>query len=592
MNKDKKYNVIGMIYKISPFYSVLFIVLTIIKAVMATLVTTITTANFIDMADDILHAKRDYQCIWLPLILLLLVLLFVNTIGTIMELIKRKLTLQIEEQFKPQLIKTQAAMDYRYIEDNKTWEIIRRISTNPQNVLINGFSADMNVLTTIVYIISVLSIILFHVWWATILIVLFSIPMIAFSIKSGRKSYQIGKDTEKLNRRTDYLENILTERSNMQERSLFGYGQNLSNQWFNIKDQGRRIRVKVQLKYMLLTKGATIALSLVAILVAITLIPSVISGYISAGMYMGIVGTVLSVTHQIGWDMSWSVETLANTREYLRDFEQYQSWGTNEEVLECPCKDSIKFETLEFLNVRFKYPGSDKYILDGLSFRLQKGKHYAFVGSNGVGKTTITKLLTGLYTNYEGNIYVNGVELRQYNHPDLKALFTTVYQDFAKYYISIKENVALGDISMDYSDEEILNVFNKVGIDELISTLNNGLDTPLGKIHESGQEVSGGQWQRIAIARALISRSPVKILDEPTSALDPISESQIYFEFEKLMDGKTTIFISHRLSSTKLADEIMVLGDGRIVEQGTHQELMKQKGQYFTMFEAQRRWYQ
>jgi len=183
-------------------------------------------------------------------------------------------------------------------------------------------------------------------------------------------------------------------------------------------------------------------------------------------------------------------------------------------------------------------------------------------------------------------------------------MFSVVYQDFAKYYISLKDNIMLGDVagihesieknlkSETTADSKILDAAKNAGLDELITELKSGLDTPLGKILEHGQDISGGQWQRVAIARSLISRAPLKILDEPTAALDPISESRVYSEFEKLMQGKTTIFISHRLGSTKLADEILVIDDGHIIERGTHDTLLMEDGQYAQMFEAQRGWYQ
>ena len=168
-------------------------------------------------------------------------------------------------------------------------------------------------------------------------------------------------------------------------------------------------------------------------------------------------------------------------------------------------------------------------------------------------------------------------------------MFSVVYQDFARYYIGMKDNISLGNLHAKGNEKEAAHL---AGLDETIGRLKNGILTPLGKILPGGQDLSGGQWQRVAIARSLISQAPVRILDEPTSALDPISESRLYSEFEKLMEGKTTVFISHRLGSTKLADEILVIDGGRIAERGTHETLMARKGQYADMFETQREWYQ
>ena len=221
---------------------------------------------------------------------------------------------------------------------------------------------------------------------------------------------------------------------------------------------------------------------------------------------------------------------------------------------------------------------------------LFRSKHYALVGKNGAGKSTITKLLTGLYPEYEGEIYVNGKELRSYGMSEIKTIFSVVYQDFARYAVPVRDNILLGDVAH-MKTADIESIVKKSGIFDIVDGLKKGLDTPLGKIDEEGQEISGGQWQRIAIARSLISQAPVRILDEPTAALDPVMESRIYQEFEKLMQDKTTIFISHRLGSTKMADEILVIDGGKIAERGTHDELINRKGIYANMYKSQRSWY-
>jgi ATP-binding cassette subfamily B protein len=169
-----------------------------------------------------------------------------------------------------------------------------------------------------------------------------------------------------------------------------------------------------------------------------------------------------------------------------------------------------------------------------------------------------------------------------------------VYQDFARYHIPLKDNIALGragsleDEGMDRSIQEAM---ERVNLQEMPRKLPQGLHTPLGKIRQEGQDVSGGEWQRIAMARAVLNPAPIRILDEPTAALDPISESRLYEEFEEISRDKATLFISHRLGSTKLADEILVIGDGRVVEKGSHQELMEAGGVYAEMYEKQRSWY-
>ena len=198
--------------------------------------------------------------------------------------------------------------------------------------------------------------------------------------------------------------------------------------------------------------------------------------------------------------------------------------------------------------------------------------------------------MTGLYNDFEGEILVNGRNISEYTQSELKAFFSVVYQDFAKYYISLKDNIALGKIN-GIEESRIKEAIREIDLEEAVDKLEKGIDTPLGKILEGGSDLSGGQWQRVAIARTLVSSAPLYILDEPTAALDPVAESRVYDLFGKISRGRMTVFITHRLGAAKLADEILVLVDGKITELGSHDQLMTQQGLYAEMFEAQRSWY-
>ena len=221
---------------------------------------------------------------------------------------------------------------------------------------------------------------------------------------------------------------------------------------------------------------------------------------------------------------------------------------------------------------------------------INKNQHIAFVGANGSGKTTIVKLLIGLYTNYNGVILLNGIDLKLFSQTQRNKLFSVVFQDFAQYYISIKDNINLG-ADMNASDEEISALLEEVGLVDMIDKMSNGINTVLGRIEDNSIDLSGGQWQRIAIARSLAKNAPIMILDEPTAALDPVYESEIYKQFEKINAKKTTLLISHRLASTRMADKILVFDNGTIIEQGTHEELINNSGLYSKMFNSQKSWY-
>ncbi len=585
----QSYNALRLAFEASPVCMVLYAALLIAQSIMQTVITAVATANFVDTAVSILNNTCPYKEIYPALALVLITLGVVNTIGAVAKLAASKVSVNLQCSLKPAIVKIFAALNYKHIENEKSWELISRVSRDPVKSIMDGVDAFIQFTQIIVSIASVFVLIVSQVWWAALIIFLFSVPMFWLSMRAGKKNYQAERDAEKFNRRTEYLGEVLTGRENVDERTLFGYNDDVNRVWQEQYEAGRKLQVRVTAKNFMISKGSSMLLALISLLVALTLIAPVVNGQMSAGMFMGIVSAVFGMIQKLGFQMSRSLENISRVGEYMKDLGEFAALSEAEDALTEADVDPIQIDSLEFCNVRFCYPGGNEYILDGLSFKLEAGGHYAFVGKNGAGKTTITKLLTGLYTEYEGEILVNGKELRRYPVSTIKAMFSVVYQDFAKYYIAMKDNIALGDVHSTGKETEAAHL---AGLDEVIGKLENGINTPLGKILKGGQDLSGGQWQRVAIARSLFSRAPVRILDEPTSALDPISESNLYRDFEKLMKGKTTIFVSHRLGSTKLADEILVIDEGKIIERGTHEELMEKNGQYAEMFEAQREWYQ
>lgn len=591
MNEKKNgsaYDVLGLALKAAPGCMALYGLLSVTQSVMQTAMTAMVTANFVDTATAIWNHIRPYRDIYPALALVLIVLGAVNMTGAAAKWAASGVSIKLQRSQRPAIVKISAALDYKHIENEKSWELISRVSREPEKAIMEGVDAWIQFAQVIVSVASVFVLIVSQVWWAALVIFSFSVPMFWISMKAGRKNYQAERDAEKFSRRTKYLEEVLTGRENVDERTLFGYGDVMSRKWREQYEAGRKIQVKVTAKNFMLSKGASMLLALISLLVALTLIGPVVKGQMSAGMFMGVVSAIFGMIQKLGFQMSRSLENISRAGEYGKDLSRFATLSEVEDALSKPDAAPALIDTLEFRNVRFCYPGSDAYILDGLSFELEGGHHYAFVGKNGAGKTTITKLLTGLYTEYEGEILINGKELRSYPVSAVKAMFSVVYQDFARYYIGMKDNIALGDVHGTGWEAQAAHL---AGLDEVIGRLENGIDTPLGKILKGGQDLSGGQWQRVAIARSLISRAPVRILDEPASALDPISESNLYRDFEKLMEGKTTVFVSHRLGSTKLADEILVIDGGKVIERGTHEELMAKGGQYAEMFETQREWY-
>jgi ABC-type multidrug transport system fused ATPase/permease subunit len=231
-------------------------------------------------------------------------------------------------------------------------------------------------------------------------------------------------------------------------------------------------------------------------------------------------------------------------------------------------------------------------VLDDVNITIRPGETLVLVGLNGAGKTTLLKLLTRLYDPTEGAIFLDGRDIREYDVQSLYKIFGIIFQDFGKYAVSVSENIAFGDISAPINEERIKESAKQANVSDYIERLPSGYDTPLMKYFEvTGTELSIGQWQKLSIARAFYSESDIIILDEPTASLDAIAEQEIFNQFDALRQDKTTIFVSHRLSSATIASKIVVLEHGRVIEEGDHKELMAKGGRYAELFSVQAKRY-
>ena len=248
--------------------------------------------------------------------------------------------------------------------------------------------------------------------------------------------------------------------------------------------------------------------------------------------------------------------------------------------------------TIEFENVSFRYPGSERFVIKNVSVKIDPGDTVVLVGLNGAGKTTLIKLLTRLYDPTEGRILLDGHDIREYEVEELYKIFGIIFQDFGKYAVSVTENIAFGEIEKDIIDENIRKAAEESDADTFISKLPDGYNTPLMRYFEdNGIELSIGQWQKLSIARAFYSDSDILILDEPTASLDPMAEQEIFNQFDRLREDKTTVFVSHRLSSATTANKILVLEYGELIETGSHDELMAKRGRYYELFSTQAKRY-
>ncbi len=313
-------------------------------------------------------------------------------------------------------------------------------------------------------------------------------------------------------------------------------------------------------------------------------------GAFGVGSFVLYTGTVDKFVSAVS-DLVGSFSELRRNNDYL--IELYRYLDLPDEMyhgtLSVEKREDNRFE-IEFRNVSFQYPGSDVYALKNVSFKFHIGQRLAFVGMNGSGKTTFIKLLCRLYDPTEGQILLRGIDISKYDYDQYLNLFSVVFQDYYTFAFSLGENVSA---SREYDAERVRACLEKAGLSEKLSSLEKGLETPIGRAYQNdGTEFSGGEKQKVALARALYKNAPYIILDEPTAALDPIAEAEVYSKFNEIVGDRTAIYISHRLSSCRFADKILVFHDGQIVQQGSHDLLVQDTaGKYYELWNAQAHYY-
>lgn len=328
----------------------------------------------------------------------------------------------------------------------------------------------------------------------------------------------------------------------------------------------------------------------VLLLSYIFVILKTIIGAISIGAFTRYVGSVQQMNASLGM----LVESLSKMQLCQSYLTFYTSFLHKKNKMDTGDKHVDHSDTapciIEFHHVGFHYPGSEDYILRDVSLRLDMHKHFALVGRNGAGKTTFIKLLCRLYDVSEGSITLNGIDIRTYDYQEYVNIFATVFQDFSLFAFSIRENVSCSKTA---EDQRVWDALRAAGLYDKIKRMDQQLDTLLYHQLGDGINVSGGEAQKIAIARVLYKNAPFVILDEPTAALDPISEYEIYSHFNDMVKDKTSIYISHRMSSCRFCDRILVMDKGQLIQQGTHDELMKNDlGMYATLWNAQAKYYE
>lgn len=398
-----------------------------------------------------------------------------------------------------------------------------------------------------------------------------------------------------------YLGNLMSERRAAAEIRLFSLQEHLLGRYQSLYKHLQVERLKLARDRQRTDLFRVVGKAINTGLVAIGLVVLVAQNLLSVGAFVAFLSAAERLSETIAMIITWGIGQADNDLRYMNDLFEFLERDDEEqdkrEAVSTAAEQSAgpRFEqvpAIVFDAVSFAYPGTERQVLDRLTLTLAPGERVALVGENGAGKTTLAKLLLGLYRPTAGRILVDGVDLNSLDQQAWRRQVAAVFQDYVKYELSARENIGYGDLAQLNDVASIDTAAAKSGADQVIMQLPKGYETMLGRAYdEQGHDLSIGQWQKLAIARAYLRNGMVLVLDEPTAALDARAEVDVYRQFRNMAEGRSVLLISHRLGSARLADRIVVLEYGQIVEEGTHAELLGRGGQYAELYAVQAEWY-
>lgn len=497
---------------------------------------------------------------------------------------------QFSNKTSVELIRHAARLDLYQFEDPVFYDKLEmaRRQTTSRTVLMSMVLEEFQQIITILFLSA--GLIAFNPWLILILLIAV-IPSFLGESHFNQRTYSLTRSWTPERRELDYLRYIGASDETAKEVKIFGLDGFLADRFKELAERYYEANKSIATRRAIWGTGLSMLGTISYYGAYIFIIYQTVGGLITIGTLTFLAGSFQRMRNLLQGVMS-RFSRIADSSMYLKDlfdfFEIKPRIVSGEKQLKIPqpIKKGFTFE-----NVSFKYLNSDKYAVRNLSFHLAAGEKLALVGENGAGKTTLVKLLARLYEPTEGRILLDGVDLKDYDLNDLRKEVGIIFQDYIRFQLNASENIAVGNINLKEETKEIELAAHKSLADTVISELPAKYEQMLGKRFDKGVELSGGQWQKIALARAYMRDAQLLILDEPTSALDARAEHEVFVRFAELIRGKTAVLISHRFSTVRMADRILFLENGQLLELGSHEELIAKDGKYAELFKLQAQGY-
>ncbi|MCX6032503.1 MAG: ABC transporter ATP-binding protein [Chloroflexi bacterium] len=524
----------------------------------------------------------------LPYLALEFALLLISSVTSqVRTLFDRILQSQLTNHVNSLMIRKAISLDLQFFEDPVFYDMLQNARRQADTSALNIVNSTLQMVQQVITLASLVVLLLRFSPWLAVIVFVSAIPSFLSQSQYAERAFRAVSRRAPESRLLNYLEMLLTGNDTVKEIKLFGLGEPLLKRYqelftrFYLEDLGiAQRRTLAGLGWGLLSNLAYYGSYAWIVL-------RTVAGRITLGdmtMFLGIFRQSQSSIRALLDGLNRLYESnlyLDNLMDYLK-LQPLLVSRADGLIAPEPIRQGI-----EFRHVSFCYPGSDTSVLRDINLHIRPGERIALVGLNGAGKTTLIKLLTRLYDPTEGQVLLDGVDLREYDLKSLHQRFGVIFQDYVRYQFTVRENIGFGQVDALDDLARIKDAADHGGASPIIEKMPQGYDTMLGRRWEKGQELSGGQWQKIALARAFMRKAEVLVLDEPTSALDAEAEYEVFRRFGELMEGRIAVLISHRFSTVRMADRIVVLAAGKILELGSHAELIQLDGAYARLFNLQ-----